>query len=180
MSVAEEFRELSVVADPEAMHGWGVRLAQRLHAGDLLVLTGPLGAGKTTLSRGIGEGLGVRGPVTSPTFVLARTHPSLSGGPSLVHVDAYRLSSAVELDDLDIDFERSVVIVEWGAGLVDGIVDSWLEVTIERPTGGRADAGARAPGAIEVAGDDDADFAEDIAEPRTLTLTGHGPRWHRA
>lgn len=165
MSGAEEFRELAVVTDPEAMHAWGIRLAERLRAGDLLVLTGPLGAGKTTLSRGIGEGLGVRGPVTSPTFVLARTHPSLVGGPALVHVDAYRLGSAVELDDLDIDFERSIVIVEWGAGLVDGIVDSWLELTIERPTGGRADA---------------TDFADDAPEPRTLTLTGHGPRWGRA
>lgn len=168
--MAAEFREVSVVPDPDAMHAWGVRLAERLRAGDLLVLTGPLGAGKTTLSRGIGEGLGVRGPVTSPTFVLARTHPSLIGGPVLVHVDAYRLGSAVELDDLDIDFERSVVIVEWGAGLVDGITDSWLELTIERPTGG-----------VEVATDNsDDDFADDLAEPRTLTLTGHGPRWRRA
>ncbi|WP_244303295.1 tRNA (adenosine(37)-N6)-threonylcarbamoyltransferase complex ATPase subunit type 1 TsaE [Leucobacter coleopterorum] len=81
-----------------------------------MILTGPLGAGKTTLTRGIGEGLGVRGPVQSPTFVLARTHPSLVGGAPLVHVDAYRLAGIEELDDLDIDFERSVVVAEWGPG----------------------------------------------------------------
>ena len=120
------------VPDPEAMHELGVRLGRILRAGDLLVLTGPLGAGKTTLTSGIGEGLRVRGPVSSPTFVLARTHPSLVDGPPLVHVDAYRLGSAAELDDLDLDFERSVVVVEWGAGMVDGIADSVLELRIAR------------------------------------------------
>jgi tRNA threonylcarbamoyl adenosine modification protein YjeE len=103
-----------VVATSEKMHAFGVRLCRSLAAGDLLVLTGPLGAGKTTLARGIGEGLGVRGPVTSPTFVLARTHPSLVGGPPLVHVDAYRLGEPIELDDLDIDFAGSVVLVRPG------------------------------------------------------------------
>ena len=92
------------IENPDQMHELGLELGKALRAGDVLVLTGPLGAGKTTLTRGIGEGLGVRGPVTSPTFVLARTHPSLGEGPPLVHVDAYRLNSAVELDDLDIDF----------------------------------------------------------------------------
>lgn len=120
------------VPDADAMHGLGVRLGRILRAGDLLVLTGPLGAGKTTLTSGIGEGLRVRGPVSSPTFVLARTHPSLVDGPPLVHVDAYRLGSAAELDDLDLDFERSVVVVEWGAGMVDGIADSVLELRIAR------------------------------------------------
>ncbi|MFD1721117.1 tRNA (adenosine(37)-N6)-threonylcarbamoyltransferase complex ATPase subunit type 1 TsaE [Amnibacterium endophyticum] len=114
------------------MHALGVRLGGLLRAGDLLVLTGPLGAGKTTLATGLGEGLGVRGPVSSPTFVLARTHPSLVGGPPLVHVDAYRLSSPAELDDLDLDLEASVVVVEWGAGMVDGMADSVLEVRIAR------------------------------------------------
>src|ERR1700729_1014242 len=94
------------IETPEEMHQFGIDLAAELRAGDVVVLTGPLGAGKTGLTRGIGEGLKVRGPVTSPTFVLARTHPSLVAGPPLVHVDAYRLSSAVELDDLDIDFPR--------------------------------------------------------------------------
>jgi tRNA threonylcarbamoyladenosine biosynthesis protein TsaE len=133
-----------------------------LRAGDLLVLTGPLGAGKTTLTRGIGDGLQVRGPVTSPTFVLARTHPSLVGGAPLVHVDAYRLSSALELDDLDIDFARSVVVVEWGGGMLDGVTESWLEARIVRPTGASESA---------------ADPASDADEPRAVTVTAFGPRW---
>jgi tRNA threonylcarbamoyladenosine biosynthesis protein TsaE len=137
------------VPDPEAMHAFGVRLGRRLRAGDLLVLTGPLGAGKTTLTAGIGEGLGVRGPVSSPTFVLARTHPSLVDGPPLVHVDAYRLGSPAELDDLDLDYESSVVVVEWGAGMVDGVADSVLELRIAR-------------------GDDDG---------RVIEVVASGPRW---
>ena len=151
------------IENPDQMHELGLELGKALRAGDVLVLTGPLGAGKTTLTRGIGEGLGVRGPVTSPTFVLARTHPSLVDGPPLVHVDAYRLNSAVELDDLDIDFAHSVVVVEWGAGMLDGIVDSWLDVVIERPEG--ANAG---------------ELGDELIEPRTVTLTGHGKRWEEA
>ena len=156
-SVANQTR---TIESPEDMHELGLELGTALSAGDVLVLTGPLGAGKTTLTRGIGEGLGVRGPVTSPTFVLARTHPSLVQGPPLVHVDAYRLNSAVELDDLDIDFPHSVVVVEWGAGMMDGLVDSWLDVVIERPEG--ANAG---------------ELGDELVEPRTVTITGHGPRW---
>lgn len=154
------------VRDPDGMHALGVRLGGALAAGDLVILTGPLGAGKTTLTRGIGEGLGVRGPVQSPTFVLARTHPSLAGGAPLVHLDAYRLADAAELDDLDIDFEGSVVVAEWGAGMVDE-GDSWIEVVIERPVGGDDEDG---PGS-------DAEPAEELVEPRTVTITGHGPRW---
>src|SRR6202042_2104076 len=90
------------VATAESMRDLGRELATRLRAGDLVILTGPLGAGKTTLVQGIGAGLGVRGPVTSPTFVIARVHPSLSGGPDLVHADAYRLTSPAEVDDLDL------------------------------------------------------------------------------
>jgi tRNA threonylcarbamoyladenosine biosynthesis protein TsaE len=142
------------IATPEAMAGLGHEIASRLRAGDLVLLNGELGAGKTTLTRGMGEALDVRGAVTSPTFVLARTHPR--EGPPLVHVDAYRLGSAMELDDLDIDYAASIVVVEWGAGLLDGVAESWLEVDIERPHGGDAEA--------EV-------------EPREVTLTGHGPRW---
>lgn len=158
------------IADPEAMHELGVDLGRRLRAGDLVILTGPLGAGKTTLTRGIGEGLGVRGPVTSPTFVIARTHPSLVAGPPLVHVDAYRLAGAEELDDLDIDFDGSVVIAEWGAGVaLPG--ESWAEIVIERPTGGGASEGLEPDEAsVEVS-------AEVPVEPRIVTLTGHGPRW---
>ncbi len=111
---------------------WGVRLGQVLRAGDLVVLTGGLGAGKTTLTQGIGEGLGVRGPVTSPTFVIARVHPSLVGGPALVHVDAYRLGGLAELDDLDLDtaLEESVTVVEWGHGLAEDLAEDRLEITL--------------------------------------------------
>src|ERR1700728_2194094 len=115
------------------MRHLGERLAGLLRPGDLIVLSGPLGAGKTTLTQGIGAGLGVRGPVTSPTFVIARVHPSLRGGPDLVHADAYRLGSRAEVDDLDLDadLERSVTVVEWGEGLVEELADSHLEVSIE-------------------------------------------------
>lgn len=154
------------LAAPEDMHAFGVRLGRLLRAGDTVLLHGPLGAGKTTLTRGIGEGLGVRGPVQSPTFVVARTHPSLVGGPQLIHVDAYRLSSADEFEDLDLDFARSVVVVEWAAGMLDP-GESWLELTISRPTGEGTDAVGTAA--------EDADAAGE--EPRTVLLEAHGPRW---
>ncbi|EWS99660.1 hydrolase [Intrasporangium oryzae NRRL B-24470] len=116
----------------EDTQAFGRHLGGLLRAGDVLVLTGDLGAGKTTLTQGIAEGLGVRGPITSPTFVIARVHPSLVGGPALVHVDAYRLGSAVELDDLDLDadLDDSVTIVEWGAGLAEQLSDERLEITL--------------------------------------------------
>ncbi len=158
-----------LIEDPDAMHALGVELGRSFSAGDLVILTGPLGAGKTTLSRGIGEGLGVRGPVTSPTFVLARSHPSLVGGAPLVHVDAYRLSDAAELDDLDLDFEGSVVIAEWGAGLLEER-GSWIEIVIERPVGGR-------PGQVTGGTAEGTDGLDDTIEPRTVTITGHGPRY---
>ncbi|WP_439565237.1 tRNA (adenosine(37)-N6)-threonylcarbamoyltransferase complex ATPase subunit type 1 TsaE [Microcella sp.] len=161
------------IADPDAMARLGAVLAAQLRAGDTILLTGELGAGKTTLTRGLGAALGVRGTVTSPTFVLARTHPRTSA-PSLVHVDAYRLRDAAELDDLDLDFEGSIVVVEWGAGLLEHLVDDWLSVTIERPTG--AGAGATAPPNSEQAARDDDPDAAPI-EPRTVTITGVGDRW---
>ncbi|WP_433474639.1 tRNA (adenosine(37)-N6)-threonylcarbamoyltransferase complex ATPase subunit type 1 TsaE [Spirillospora sp. CA-142024] len=125
------------VPTAEDMRELGVRLAGLLGAGDLLVLTGHLGAGKTTLTQGIGEGLKVRGPITSPTFVIARVHPSLAGGPSLVHVDAYRLGGFAELDDLDLDASvaESVTIVEWGEGLAEGLAEDRLEMIISRGDG---------------------------------------------
>ncbi|WP_438854129.1 tRNA (adenosine(37)-N6)-threonylcarbamoyltransferase complex ATPase subunit type 1 TsaE [Agromyces sp. M3QZ16-3] len=160
------------VPDTDAMELLGRELGRTLRAGDLVVLTGPLGAGKTTLTRGIGDGLGVRGPVQSPTFVLARTHPSLVGAAPLVHVDAYRLGSAAELEDLDLDFTHSVVVVEWGAGLLDDVSESWLEVVIARRRGDESAAGA--DGGEHGSGSDE-DLDED--EPRTVELLGHGPRW---
>lgn len=155
------------VATPEDMEALGARIAVRLGAGDLVALDGALGAGKTTFTRGLGAALGVRGPVTSPTFVLARTHPR-PGGPPLVHVDAYRLSSPAELDDLDLDLEGSIVVVEWAAGMIDGLADSWLEIGIVRPGGGGG--GAEQPDTGEA-------DTEELVEPREVTITGHGPRF---
>ncbi len=121
------------LADPEATRALGSRLGALLRAGDLVLLTGELGAGKTTLAQGIAEGLDVRGPVTSPTFVIARVHPGLSGGPDLVHVDAYRLGGLEELDALDLDasLEECVTVVEWGHGLAEGLAEDHLEVFLE-------------------------------------------------
>ena len=139
-----------------AMQAYGAELSALLRAGDLVVLRGGLGAGKTTLTQGIGVGLGVRGAVTSPTFVIARVHPSLVGGPALVHVDAYRLGSLAEVDDLDLDasLSESVTVVEWGAGLVEGLAEDRLEIEIERAVG-----------------------ADPDSETRTVHVLGVGDRW---
>ncbi|MDP3713489.1 MAG: tRNA (adenosine(37)-N6)-threonylcarbamoyltransferase complex ATPase subunit type 1 TsaE [Mycobacteriales bacterium] len=135
---------------PEDTRALGAALAALLRPGDLVVLTGPLGAGKTALTQGIGDGLGITG-VTSPTFVIAREHHA--GRLPLVHVDAYRLGSALELDDLDLDsaLEDCVTVVEWGEGLAERLADSWLEVRLARGGGG----------------DDE----------RVARLDGRGPRW---
>ena len=134
-------------------------LAGVLQAGDLLVLDGPLGAGKTTFTQGLGAGLGVRGPIASPTFVIERVHPSLGEGPDLVHVDAYRLGGGGEIDDLDLeaDLDRAVTVVEWGRDRVEHLADSFLLVVLERP--------------------DQVDDPSDPDEPRTLQLIPQGPRW---
>jgi tRNA threonylcarbamoyl adenosine modification protein YjeE len=127
------------IADADQMHELGIRIAKQFRAGDLVVLVGPLGAGKTTLTRGIGEGLQAIGNVSSPTFVIARTHKREGSAVPMVHVDAYRLGGAAELDDLDIDFENSIVLVEWGKGLLEGISDNWLEIEIERDHTGESE-----------------------------------------
>jgi len=152
--------EQVTVATAAQMQLLGRRLASLLQAGDLVVLSGPLGAGKTTLAQGIGFGLSVRGPVTSPTFVIARVHPSLSAGPDLVHADAYRLGSRAEVDDLDLDADlgTAVTVVEWGEGLVEDLAESFLAVTIEPGAG---------PAAAE----------EAAAGPRTVRIQGRGERW---
>jgi len=157
------------IATPDDMEDLGAALGRILRAGDLVALNGELGAGKTTLTRGLGRALGVRGAVTSPTFVLARTHPR-TDGPPLVHVDAYRLTSAADLDDLDLDYEGSIVVVEWAAGMLDGVAESWLEVDIVRPTGAGQ---SREPASESTA----PDFEIDEVEPREVTITGRGPRF---
>lgn len=123
------------VPSGEAMQDLGARLAPVLEPGDLIIATGELGAGKTTLAQGIGRGLGSRGPVISPTFVLSRIHESERDRPALLHVDAYRLGGAAEIDDLDLDadVDRSVTVVEWGEGLAESLSDSRLEIAITRP-----------------------------------------------
>jgi tRNA threonylcarbamoyladenosine biosynthesis protein TsaE len=138
----------------------GRRLAALVARGDLLILTGDLGAGKTTLTQGLGEGLRVRGEVTSPTFVISRVHPSLVGGPALVHVDAYRLGDEAELDDLDIDafVDDSVTVVEWGEGIAEGLAADYLRVHLSRRRG------EAEPGVHEV-------------DERLISVTPVGPRW---
>jgi len=130
-----------VAESAEQARALGEKLAAVLHAGDLLILIGDLGAGKTTFTQGLGIGLGVRGHVTSPTFVIARVHPSLVGGPALVHVDAYRLGGIAELDDLDLDtsLDDAVTVVEWGGGLAEGLAETRLEITITRAHGDELD-----------------------------------------
>lgn len=152
------------IRDTAQMEALGAQLAPLLRAGDLVLLNGELGAGKTTLTRGLGAALGARGAVTSPTFVLAREHPTSSGVP-FVHVDAYRLASGRELDDLGLDYARAIVVVEWGAGKLDGVSESWLSVDIMRPTGAGMVVGALT---------DQDELGLD--EPRQVTITGTGPR----
>lgn len=137
-----------ILDSAEATRAFGARLAESLRAGDLVLLTGGLGAGKTTLAQGIGAGLGVRGPVLSPTFVIARVHHG--GRVPLVHVDAYRLSSVEEIDDLDLDatLAESVTVVEWGAGLAERLAADHLEVALA-----------------------------DLGAARKVTLTAYGDRW---
>jgi len=119
---------------PEATIELGTDLAGLLRPGDLVILTGDLGAGKTTLTKGIAAGLGVQGAVSSPTFIIARVHP---GEIPLVHVDAYRLGSLAEVDDLDLDSDLSdsVTVVEWGEGLVEDLAEDRLEIAVVRPRG---------------------------------------------
>jgi tRNA threonylcarbamoyladenosine biosynthesis protein TsaE len=158
-------------------HALAAGLAAVLEAGDLLVLSGELGAGKTTFTQGLGEGLGVREGIISPTFVLVRIHPNLPqgprpGGPDLVHVDAYRLASAAEIDDIDLEntMDSSVTVVEWGRDRVEHLSESRLEIDLHRAMG--LDAGG--PSASLDFDTDDAD------EPRTIVLRGYGPRWPEA
>ncbi|UVJ38500.1 tRNA (adenosine(37)-N6)-threonylcarbamoyltransferase complex ATPase subunit type 1 TsaE [Arthrobacter sp. CJ23] len=168
------------VTTAEQTHALAAALAGVLEPGDLLVLTGELGAGKTTFTQGLGEGLGVRAGIISPTFVLVRIHPNLPdgprpGGPDLVHVDAYRLGSSAEIDDIDLEntMDSSVTVVEWGRDRVEHLADSRLDIQLHRSVGGAAGArgASQEPDAV-------LDFdTEDDDEPRTIVVRGYGPRW---
>lgn len=156
------------IADVHETQDFARRLGERLLRGDLVVLTGELGAGKTTFTQGLGRGLSVREGIISPTFVLSRVHPALGEGPDLVHVDAYRLESAAELDDLDLEasMPSSVTVVEWGSGKVEQLSDSRLEVTLLRA------------GSVDLDEELVFDFHEgENEEPRTIGLKAYGPRW---
>jgi tRNA threonylcarbamoyladenosine biosynthesis protein TsaE len=158
-----------LIPTSEAMRELGHQLAALLRPGDLVVLSGDLGAGKTTLTQGIGTGLAVRGDITSPTFVIARLHPPTIAGPALVHVDAYRLGSLAEVDDLDLDaaLEEVVTVVEWGQGLVEGLAEARLEVSLRRPRGDDPRDDAQVLDHEELGGD----------QPRHVVVTGVGIRW---
>lgn len=147
-----------LLPDAQATRAFGERLARLVAPGDLVILSGPLGAGKTTLTQGLGVGLGVRGRVASPTFIIARVHPHPGDGPALVHVDAYRITSLDDLETLDLEasLPESVTVVEWGEGKVEALAESRLEIRLDR--------GAAAAPDVE-------------AEPRTVTITAVGPRW---
>jgi tRNA threonylcarbamoyladenosine biosynthesis protein TsaE len=147
------------VPTSEAMVRLGARLAQLLERGDVIIAGGDLGAGKTTLTQGIGRGLGSEGPIISPTFVLSRIHPSTIGRPTLMHVDAYRLSTSYELDDLDLDaaVPDSITVVEWGQGIAEGLAEDRLEIDIWT-----------SPADLSGVGDD---------SERVVTIRAIGARW---
>ena len=157
----------------EQMRTFAAALAEHLRAGDLLILTGNLGAGKTTFTQSLGKALDVAGRITSPTFVIAREHLSRTGGPALVHVDAYRLADGEELEDLDLDSEldESITVVEWGAGMAEQLSNDHLDITITPVW----DEAAESTEDDESVGADDEDELED--ERRTVDLTGHGADW---
>jgi len=145
------------VSDAEGMQNLGERIAAIVTSGDIVVLTGPLGAGKTTLTQGIARGLNVSGSITSPTFVVSRIHDNAAHGPSLIHVDAYRLRGIHDFADLDIEpLANTVVVVEWGEEFIADLADSWLSITINRED------------------DNDDDPAGGV---RQVALVTHGPRW---
>lgn len=184
---ASNLQTEAVLVTAEDTRAAGRALAGRLRAGDVLVLSGELGAGKTTFTQGLAEGLKVRGPITSPTFVISRVHPSLVEGPELVHVDAYRLAGGGELEDIDLDatVPTSITVVEWGVGVAEQLSDSWLLVELERRTG--AETTSAPTDVCSVNPEDDsgsADAPDEVTsevkepvDPRLLRITGHGPRW---
>ena len=183
--ISEAVPEITVATgDADETRALGARLAPLLRAGDLVMLSGGLGAGKTTLAQGIGAALGVRGRVSSPTFIIVRVHPSLADGPDLIHVDAYRITSLEEVDALDLDstLEDSVTLVEWGEDKVEALSPDRLEIEVRRPHG------AVRTGAPQ---SDDAPAVPSVKEPvvdlgevddgsRRVTVRALGPRWAQA
>lgn len=154
------------LTDLTATRRLATQVAAQLRAGDVIILTGDLGAGKTTFTQGLATALGITAVITSPTFVLARHHNHPTDGLNLVHVDAYRITTADELTSLDLEtwLSDSVVVIEWGRGLAEELTDSYLDIELIRP-------GATTDELIT-------DFSdEDVDEPRTAIITGHGPRW---
>ena len=173
--------------DADETRALGARLARLLRAGDLVMLSGGLGAGKTTLAQGIGAALHVRGRVSSPTFIIARVHPALADGPDLIHVDAYRITSLEEIDALDLDssLDRSVTLVEWGEEKVEALSPDRLEIQVRRPHGAVRDGvrkpddvaiGSESPGGA-VTEDPVVDLGEVDDGSRTITVRALGPRW---
>ncbi len=146
-----------IVPTADDMRALGAKMARLLRAGDFVLTSGDLGAGKTTFTQGLGEGLDVEGPVISPTFVISRIHAARGQGPDLVHVDAYRLGDWAEVEDLDLDesFPTSVTLVEWGETIAESLSDDRIEISIIR-----------------------SNDPED--ETRTVEFAGVGQRWLNA
>lgn len=155
-------------SDADQTRALGEDLGRVLAAGDLVMLSGGLGAGKTTLTQGIGIGMGVRGRVASPTFIVARVHPSLSGGPDLIHADAYRIKDLSDLETLDLDssLDEAVTVVEWGEGKTEAMSDERLSIEVRRASGGQADTDG-----------DIIDLQHMDDGTRLIVLRAHGHRW---
>ena len=155
-------------SDADQTRALGEDLGRILAAGDLVMLSGGLGAGKTTLTQGIGIGMGVRGRVASPTFIVARVHPSLSGGPDLIHADAYRIKDLSDLETLDLDssLDEAVTVVEWGEGKTEAMSDERLSIEVRRASGGQAETDG-----------DIIDLEHMDDGTRLIVLRAHGHRW---
>ena len=156
-------------SDADQTRDLGADLGRLLRAGDLVMLSGGLGAGKTTLTQGIGVGMGVRGRVASPTFIVARVHPSLRGGPDLIHADAYRITDLGDLETLDLDssLDEAVTVVEWGEGKTEAMSPERLVIDVRRAEGGQA---CRDGHVIDLEDMDDG--------MRSIVLHAHGSRWN--
>ena len=155
-------------SDADQTRAFGEDLGHILAAGDLVMLSGELGAGKTTLTQGIGVGMGVRGRVASPTFIVARVHPNLGAGPDLIHADAYRITDLNDLETLDLDssLDEAVTVVEWGDGKTEAMSEERLAIEVRRRRGGQAQRDGEV---IDLEHMDDG--------RRRIILRAHGHRW---